>query len=123
MVNSVEARRPLLAACLSRAVAVRQNGASVLDQLPAWQVSIDVRIAHQDFEAAVDVGLQVLALLGVHLPSCPGPEQIGAAIHRTVEALAKVGPEGMAALDKADEPNVIAGARVLTRISSAAYFG
>ena len=101
---------------------VKSHARTVLDQLVAWEVEIDAHIARRQYAAAVDAALAALLLLDVALPPDPGEAEVGAEVSAAMEALAKVGPDGMLALAPATSPEIVAGMRTQSRISSAAYF-
>src|SRR3989442_781861 len=48
--------------------------------------------------AAVDAAVDALRLLDVDLPGDPGEAEVGAELRRTMESLARVGAEGLAAM-------------------------
>jgi predicted ATPase len=102
--------------------AVKTNARTVLDQLIAWEVEIDAHIARRQYAPAVDAALTALRLLDVDLPASPGEAEVGAELQRAMEALARVGPDGMLAREPATSPAVVAAMRMQSRISSAAYF-
>ncbi len=101
---------------------VRARGRTILDQLVAREVQIDAAIARGEYDAALDAALLALRLLDVDLPQSPGDAEIGAAVGRAMESLARVGPSGLLALPLATDPVVTAAMRLTSRISSAAYF-
>ncbi|MGZ3456575.1 MAG: serine/threonine-protein kinase, partial [Polyangiales bacterium] len=102
---------------------VKSRGRTVLDQLVAREAEIDACIARSQYDVAVDRAIEALQLLGVELPGHPTEADTHAEIVRAMEALARVGCDGLRALPVADDPSVVAAMRIQTRISSAAYFG
>jgi predicted ATPase len=101
---------------------IKARGRTTLDQLPGWEAQIDAGIARNDYDAAVDAGREVLALLGEALPEDPGDADIGPAFAAALEALQSLGPDGVLALGPDEDPTRLAAMRVQSRISSAAYF-
>jgi predicted ATPase len=101
---------------------VKARARTILDQLVAWEAQIDACIARNEYVPALDVALEALRLLDVDFPADPGEAEVGAELQRAMAALARVGPEGLAALPAADDPRVTAAMRIEARISSAAYF-
>ena len=69
-------------------------------------------------------GLIVLVpgLFGVPRPAEPGPPEIGDAFQHALAELTRVGPEGLAAMPDADDPQVLAAMRIQVRLSPAVYF-
>ncbi len=101
---------------------VKANARTILDQLVVWEAQIDACIAKNEYAAAVDAGLDALHRLDVELPASPNEADVGAELTRAMQALARVGPEGLAALGPAENATVTAAMRIESRICSAAYF-
>jgi predicted ATPase len=101
---------------------VKERGRTILDQLVAWEAQIDACIARTDYGGALDAALEALGRLGVVLPPHPTEAEVGAEVQRASAALARVGPDGLAALPPADDPSVRAAMRIQTRIGSATFF-
>jgi predicted ATPase/serine/threonine protein kinase len=101
---------------------VRAHGRTILDQLVAREVQIDACIARREYGDAVEAALQALRLLDVDLPASPGDAEIGAAFQAATESLSRVEPVGLLGLPMADDPRVTAAMRLMSRMSSAAYF-
>ncbi len=106
----------------ARIAEVKAHARTLADQLIVWEVQIDACAGRHEYLAAIDAGLEVLGLLGVHLPREPGPPEIGAAFQRALAELTRVGPEGLAAMPDADDPQVLAAMRIQVRLSPAVYF-
>jgi len=105
-----------------RIAEVKAHARTLADQLGAWEVEIDACAGRHEYLAAIDAGLRVLDLLGVHLPRDPGPAEIGAAFEGALTGLTKIGPEGLAAMADARDPLVVAAMRIQVRLSPPAYF-
>lgn len=105
-----------------RIAQVKANSRSLVDQMPAWVVQIDALAGRHEYLAAIDAGLEVLALLGVHLPRDPDEASVGAAFGRALDDLTRVGPEGLAALPDARDPYVLAAMRIQVRLCPVAFF-
>lgn len=101
---------------------VKANARTILDQLVAFETQIDACIARNEYAAAVDAGLEALRRLDVDLPANPNEADVGAELKSAMEALARVGPDGLASLANADDAVVAAAMRLESRICSAAYF-
>jgi predicted ATPase/serine/threonine protein kinase len=109
-------------AMTERCADVKRHGRGILDQLVAWEVEIDARIGRHEYGAAVDTGMEALALLDVELPRDPTLAQVGEAFARTLAVLERIGPTGLAALSDVADPTVAAAMRIQVRVSPAAYF-
>ncbi len=101
---------------------VKRRGRTVLDQLVAREAEIDACIARSQYDVAVDRAIETLQLLGVELPGNPTEVDTHREIGRAMEALARVGCDGLRALPIADDASVVAAMRIEARLSSAAYF-
>jgi len=105
-----------------RIAQVKANGRTLVDQMPVWGVQIDALAGRHEYVAAIDVGLEVLELLGVHLPRDPDEASVGAAFGRALDELTRVGPDGLAALPDARDPHVLAAMRIQVRLCPVAFF-
>jgi predicted ATPase len=101
---------------------VKSRGCSIFDQLVGWEVHIDACIARKEYAESIDVAIQALRLLGTELPASPSEDEVGAAVQEAMVTLAGIGPEGMRQLQNADDVGVVASMRIMSSISSAAYF-
>jgi predicted ATPase len=101
---------------------VKKNGCSIFDQLVGWEVHIDACIARTDYAEAIDVAIQALHLLNTELPANPSEDEVGASVQEAMAALAEVGPEGLKQLANADAVRIVASMRIMSSITSAAYF-
>jgi predicted ATPase len=101
---------------------VKTRGRTIFDQLVGWEVHIDACIARKDYADSIAVAIQALHLLETELPANPGDEEVGAAVQQAMESLASVGPEGLKQLADAYDERIVASMRIMSSISSAAYF-
>lgn len=101
---------------------VKANSRSLTDQMTVWAVQIDALAGQHEYLRAIDVGLEVLELLGVRLPREPDQAVVGAAFARALEDLSRVGPVGVAALPDATDPLVVAAMRIQVRLCPVAFF-
>ncbi len=101
---------------------VKSRGRSIFDQLVGWEVQVDASIARKEYANAIAVAIQALHLLDTDLPASPTQDQIGEAVQRAMNSLAAVGPEGLTQLADADDERIVASMRIMSLISSAAYF-
>jgi predicted ATPase len=103
-------------------IAIKDEARSATDKLGAWEAEIDGHIARNQYDEAVDAGREALSEMGVDLPAQPGLEEIGAEFQAAFGELAPMGPEAFVQLALATDPLHVAAMRVLSRITSAAYF-
>lgn len=102
--------------------AVKAHGRTVVDQLVGWEVQIDACIGRKQYADAVSAAIEALRLLDVELAAAPSEAQVAEAVQRAMRCLAEVGPEALMKLPTAGDPRVVAAMRLLSRITSAAYF-
>ncbi len=105
-----------------RIAEVKERARSVLDQMAAWVVQIDALTGNQDYLAAIDAGLEILALLGVDLPRDPDEAAVGAAFERAFAGLTELGTDGIAALPDVEDDIVLAAMRIQVRLCPVAFF-
>lgn len=110
------------AAVTTHVDAVKANATSVPDQVGAWEAEIDAHIARREYGSAVDAGRDALSRMHVELPADPDMASIGREMQESAAVLASVGPAGLPDLPLASDPMRRASMRLLSRISSAAYF-
>src|SRR5262249_30877662 len=79
-------------------------------------------IARNEYAEALEVALPALHLLHVELPAHPAEADVGAELGAARKALAAIGAEGLRKLDVATDPVAVGAMRILSRVSSAAYF-
>jgi len=103
-------------------VAVKHHGRTGVDQLVGWEAQIDACIGRKRYADAVAAAIEALRLLEVELPATASEAEVGAAVRDAMQGLARVGPQGLMALPAADDARVVAAMRLLSRVTSAAYF-
>ncbi|MFB8789244.1 MAG: AAA family ATPase [Potamolinea sp.] len=69
------------------AAIVLQQAKTILDKVKVYEVKISACIAETKQLEAIEIGLQVLPLLGVNLPTSPTPEAIQQTVKTTANAL------------------------------------
>ncbi len=100
---------------------VLTNTTSLLDRLPVYETRIYAHIAKGQFAQALDLGLEVLALLGIEFPAEPGFADVGAAIASTRSALAGRELEELVALPRMDDPEARAAMRIMVALTTPVY--
>lgn len=100
------------------AVSHARNG---LDAVEAREVKIHALISEQRFADAVALAVEVLAELGVDLPSAPTQEDVGRVVGETLARLEKTSLDEIVALPLASNPRVVAAQRIKQGVMSAAY--
>ncbi|MEM9806358.1 MAG: AAA family ATPase [Cyanobacteria bacterium P01_D01_bin.56] len=94
---------------------------TLLAQIPAYEVKIQAEIAQNQLKAAVQTGLGVLERLGVHLPSTPGPQDIGQGFATTAFHLEGKSPEDLLTLVEMTAAEHLAALKMLAGIWGAAF--
>jgi PAS domain S-box-containing protein len=94
------------------------HGRSLPDKVRAYEVLIDERIAAFELKAAVELGLEVLALLGHRFPRRPRAYHAKWAFWRTAWVLRGPAPTGAMT-----DPLQLAAMRLLNRILAPCYIG
>lgn len=102
---------------------VKAHARTVLDAMVAWQAQIDAHVGRHEYIAALDVALEVLDRLGVHLPRDPSGEQVGGAVQSTLARLTELGLDGLLRKPDLADPIMAAATELQVRVSPAAYFG
>ncbi|MFH1530852.1 MAG: protein kinase [Pseudomonadota bacterium] len=101
--------------------AVFANARENLDRVLAAEIRIAGYIAVPRPEAVLSTALEVLPLLGVHLPTKPTMANILAAVFRTKFFLIGKSPEGLLEHPVTEDPKTLAAMRIMNSISSTAY--
>jgi predicted ATPase len=90
---------------------VVEHAGSVLEKVPGYDLLLQVMVARNKPSEAVRSGLEILGLLGVHLPAQPQTSQIIKALLATRLALAGKRPEDLLALPEMTDPFKLAAMR------------
>ena len=102
--------------------AVLAHGRAEVDKVRAYEVEIYALFADGEPGPTLDLGLAVLAMLGVELRGEPAQDNVVAALVATQGALAAFGREGLMALPLDEAELSLAVARFLNTLTSPARF-
>ncbi len=102
------------------AAIVMQQAKSILDKVKVYEVKISACIAETKQLEAIEIGLQVLSLLGVNLPESPTHEQIQEIVEATAEALAGKSNEELLNLPAMTDEYKLAALRIIASMTPAA---
>ncbi len=94
----------------------------LLDKVRVYEIQIDAEKARYRLHGAIALALPVLKLLGVPLPIKPGPVDLARAVVDTRLAIGRKPVESFAHLPKMTDPTMLARMRLITTLSSAAFF-
>lgn len=100
---------------------VLQQAQTLLDQVKVYEVRIKAYEVQRRLLEAVQIGLQILAKLGVSLPASPTPEEVQQAIAHTAASLTGTAPEDLIHLPQMVDPYKLASLRLLTTLVPSAF--
>ncbi len=101
---------------------VMQQARTLLDKVKAYEILIEADKAQYRLKEALATAHKVLKLLGVVLPQRPDKFSIMLHLSRTMVVMAGKQIENLVELPKMQEPTKLASMRIMTTVSSAAYF-
>jgi PAS domain S-box-containing protein len=99
---------------------VLQQAKNVLDKVKVYDVKIAACIAETKQLEAIEIGLQVLALLGVNLPTAPTQLEIKQTVEATAEALTGKSHEDLLNLPLITDAYKLAALRIISTMTPAA---
>lgn len=99
---------------------VLQQAKNILDKVKVYDVKIAACIAETKQLEAIKIGLQVLALLGVNLPTSPTQSEIQQTVKATAEALAGKSNEELLNLAPLTDAYKLAALRIIASMTPAA---
>ncbi len=100
---------------------VQQQSRSLLDKVEVYKTLISAKIAQQKLLEAIEVGLQALSLLGVHLPIKPTDEDIQQALKKTNALIPATGISSLFSLPSITNPKILATVQITSTLAPAAY--
>ncbi|MDZ7963605.1 MAG: AAA family ATPase [Nostoc sp. DedSLP03] len=112
--GNIEQVEPLFQQVLDRA-------RTLLDSLKVYDVKIQTCVAQSKLLEAIQIALQLLQQLGVHLPLQPTSENVQQALSETASKLANRRIEDLVNLPMMSEPEMLAAMQLLTSICASAY--
>lgn len=98
-----------------------QYAPTLLDQIAAYEVKIQAKIAQNQLQECVDTGCSVLEQLGIHLSYAPTPAVIEAGFANTAALLDGKAPTDLLTLPEMDAPEPLAALKILSGIWGAAF--
>ncbi len=99
---------------------VVQQAKTILDKVKVYEVKISACIAEIKQLEAIEIGLQVLPLLGVNLPASPTHAEIQQTVKATAEALAGKSDEELLNLPPMTDEYKLAALRIIASMTPAA---
>ncbi len=100
---------------------VMRAAGSLLDKVKAYEVMIQASIAQYKMLDAIERALEVLSLLGIHIPAKPSTTTSVVHLIRTKLLLFGKKIETLANLPKMTNPVTLAGIRIMSSVAKAAY--
>lgn len=92
---------------------IEAHAATLLDKVRLYEIRIHFEIAHNRFPQALDIALEVLALLGVTLPRAPNQAACARELRQTRNRLAHMSDDAVLALAPMKDPRVLAALPIL----------
>ncbi|HIK51969.1 MAG TPA: AAA family ATPase [Oscillatoriales cyanobacterium M59_W2019_021] len=100
---------------------VQNNARSLLDQIPVYEIQIKALGAQNKSLEAVQTGLSILKLLGIDLPESPTEADTQQALADIQTKLADRSMEDLLHLPEMQDPQMLAGMRILSNTIQLAY--
>ncbi|MEG4417001.1 AAA family ATPase [Microcoleus sp. LAD1_D5] len=100
---------------------VLQKAQTLLDKVKVYEVKMQAYCAQMKFLEAIDIGLEVLKLLGVELPQRPNQSDLMREIEQIKSALAGRQAQELIDLPPMTDPYKLAAMRVMNYLSSPAF--
>jgi predicted ATPase/signal transduction histidine kinase len=100
---------------------VLQNAATLLDCIKVYGTRIMALRGEGKLLEAIALGLEVLKLLDLELPSQPTPADIQSALEKAQQAWQDRAPMDLLTLPSMDDPRLLAGMQILTKLVPSAY--
>ncbi len=100
---------------------VLDHAKTLLASLKVYDVKIQACVAENKLLEAIQIALQLLQQLGVHLPIQPTSEDVQQALSETASKLANTPIEDLIELQMMSEPEVLAAMQLLATICASAY--
>ncbi|MBD2515982.1 AAA family ATPase [Nostoc sp. FACHB-973] len=100
---------------------VLHHATTLLASLKVYDVKIQTCVAQNKLIEAIQIGLELLQQLGIHLPIGPSFEDVQQALAETACKLANRGIEDLVDLPIMSEPEVLAAMQLLATMCASAY--
>ncbi|MGF1482228.1 MAG: AAA family ATPase [Cyanophyceae cyanobacterium] len=101
--------------------AVRQQAQSDLEQVKVHEIEIQALKAQKKFTEALQLGISVLKILGVNLPTQPSESDVSLGFETLQQSLAQKQPQDLLDAPLMSDPTKIAATRILLTLCPAAY--
>lgn len=103
-------------------ILIKKNALSLLDKVKIYEIKIQAYIAQNQPQAAVKTGLSILKLLGIIIPERPKKIQVLLSFFKIKNILKGRAIDDLANNSTMEDPYKLAAMRIMSRISSAAFF-
>ncbi|MBD1811367.1 AAA family ATPase [Microcoleus vaginatus DQ-U2] len=100
---------------------VLQKAKTLLDKVKVYEIKMQAYCAQIKFLEAIDIGLEVLKLLGVELPQRPNQSDLAQEMEQITSALAGRQAQDLIDLPQMTDPYKLAAMRVMNYLSSPAF--
>jgi PAS domain S-box-containing protein len=101
---------------------VLHHAKTALERTQVYLVKIQACIAQDRFMEAIQIALQALDLLGIHIPPQPEPESIAQQLSETKQILAKKQLEELAQLPRMTDSHKLAAMQMISSVCTPTYF-
>lgn len=103
------------------AVIALEQTKTLLEKVKIYEVKIFTCMAQNNPKQAVEIGLEVLNMLGLNFPESPGKADIVQAMEYTALLIGEKGIDDLINLPEMTDPSKLAALRILSSISPATY--
>ncbi|MGF1493276.1 MAG: ATP-binding protein [Microcoleaceae cyanobacterium] len=100
---------------------VIQNSSNLIDKIPVYLTQISAYQGQGEGLKALELGLQVLELLGIKLPDKPAKQDISQAMEKTILLFENKNREELIYADETHNPKVIASQKILSIMMGCTY--
>jgi len=100
---------------------VLHHTTTLLARLKVYDVKIQTCVAENKLLEAIQIGLELLQQLGIHLPIAPSLENVQQALKETASQLANRRIEDLVDLPIMSQPEILAAMQLLARMCASAY--
>ncbi|MBW4617354.1 MAG: AAA family ATPase [Desmonostoc vinosum HA7617-LM4] len=100
---------------------VLHKSLTLLDKIKVYNVKMQACMAQNHLPAAIQIGLQVLQLLGLEFPENPHPSDIQTQLEATLSGLTNKSPLDLIALPEMTDPFKQAAMQILNSLAPCAY--
>ncbi len=101
---------------------ILKQATSLLDKIKAYEVKIQYHQSRNQLVEAVELAVEVAAMLGVKFPANPSKVTIVSALFSLQFSMARKSERALLQLPKMTDPKKLAAMRILVSVNSSAYF-